>query len=69
MMEQKTPVCMQTGVFLLASLHRAEAGVDLAEYVADHRAEDHKRSDDNNGNQNKDQRIFDQALAFLFRGE
>jgi len=50
-------------------LHAVEAVVDGAERVADDRAEDHEGRDNNDGNQNKNQRIFDQTLAFLFRGE
>ena len=51
------------------NLHSAEAGVDFAEHVADDRAEDHESRDNNDGNQNKNQRILNQALAFLFGGE
>jgi hypothetical protein len=51
------------------TLDRREAGVDGAEGVADDRTQDHKGRDNNNGNQNKNQRVFDQALAFLLASE
>jgi hypothetical protein len=41
-------MCMKDGF-----LHGVEAVVDGAEGVADDRAEDHKGSDNNDGNQNK----------------
>ena len=50
-------------------LHGAEAGVDGAEHVTNDGSEDHESSDNNNGNQNEDQRIFNQTLAFFFRWE
>ena len=50
-------------------LHAAKAGVDFAEHSADDRAKNHQRRDNNNGNQNKNQCIFDEALAFFFRGK
>ena len=48
------------------NLYRHQAGIKLAEDITDDRAEDHERRDNNNGNQNKNQRIFHKALAFLF---
>ncbi len=50
-------------------LHGAEAGVDRAEHIANDRAEDHEGRDNNDGNQNKNQRILNQALAFFLGGE
>jgi hypothetical protein len=50
-------------------LHAVQAVIDGAEGVADDRAQDHERRNYNNGNQNKNERILYQALAFLFRGE
>ena len=52
--------------YLKIKLHSVEAGVDLAEDVTDDRAEDHESRDNNDSNQNKNQRIFDQTLAFFF---
>ena len=49
----------------IRKLHGVEAGIDLAEDVTDNRAEDHKSRDNNNGNQNKNQRIFNQTLTFF----
>jgi hypothetical protein len=46
-----------------------QAGIDLGEHIADDGAEDQQNSNHNDSNQNKDQRILDQTLAFFFRGE
>jgi hypothetical protein len=46
-----------------------QARVDLGEDVADDRAEDQQNSNNNDCNQNKDQSVLDQALAFFLRGE
>ena len=51
----------------ILGLYAVEACVDRAEGVANNRAENHQGCDNNDGNQNKDQRIFDQPLASLFR--
>ena len=50
-------------------LHTREAFVDRAKYVADDRAQDHQDRDNNNGNQNKNQCILNQPLAFFLRSE
>jgi hypothetical protein len=50
-------------------LDSGERVINLAEYVADDRAEDQQNSNYDDCNQNKDQSILDQALAFFFRGE
>jgi len=47
-------------------LQTTKAGVDGVEDVTDHGSEDHERSDNNDSNQNKNQRIFNQTLAFFF---
>ena len=64
---------MRRGFFITSmgfrKLHGAEAGIDLAEDVTDDRAEDHKSRDNNDGNQNKNQRIFDQTLTFFLGWE
>jgi hypothetical protein len=52
-----------------ALLETGKAGVDVAEYVADDGSEDHQSRNNNNGYQNKNQRIFNEALAFFFGGE
>jgi hypothetical protein len=44
-----------------------KAGVDGAKYVANDRAQDHEDRDNNDGNQNKNQSVFDQALASFLR--
>jgi len=41
----------------------------FAENITNDRAEDHQYSKNNNGYQNKNQRVLYQTLAFLFRGE
>jgi hypothetical protein len=46
-----------------------EAGVDGAEDVANDRAKKHEDRNNNDSNQNKDQSILYQTLAFFFRGE
>jgi hypothetical protein len=50
-------------------LHALETVIDGAERITDNGAEDHQGRDHNNGNQHKNQRVFNQALAFFFRGE
>ena len=45
----------------------AEAVVDGAEDVTDDGAEYHKYRDNDNGNQNENQRVFDQTLTFFVR--
>ena len=52
----------------LMQLHTRQAAVDLAEYISDQWSKNHKRSDNDDGNQNKNQRVLNQALA-LFLGE
>jgi hypothetical protein len=47
----------------------AEFRVDLGEYVADDGTQDEQNSNHNDSNQNKDQRVLDEALAFFLRGE
>jgi hypothetical protein len=40
---------------------------DLAEYVADRRTENRKDNDNHDSDEDQNQRIFDQALAFLLQ--
>ena len=49
--------------------YELEACIDGAENFTDQRAEDCENSDNNDSNQNKDQRIFNQTLAFFFDWE
>jgi hypothetical protein len=49
--------------------YAGEAAVDGAEDVANDRAKKHEDRNNNDSNQNKDQSIFYQTLAFFFRGE
>ena len=46
-----------------------EALVDAAEHVADDRAKQHEDCNNNDSNQNKDQRVLNQTLAFFFLRE
>jgi hypothetical protein len=46
-----------------------KAFVDGAENVANDRAKQHEDRNNNDSDQNKDQSIFYQTLAFFFRGE
>jgi hypothetical protein len=46
-------------------LYAGEAGVDFAEDVADDWAENHKSRNNNDSNQNKNQRVFNETLAFF----
>ena len=46
-----------------------EAVIDGAENVANDRAKQHEDRDNNDSNQNKDQSVLYQTLAFFFRGE
>jgi hypothetical protein len=64
--KQKSPV-LRRGFSLHFGfqLHSVEAGIDLAEDITDDRAEDHESRDNNDSNQNKNQRIFDQTLTFF----
>ena len=52
-----------------AILDTGETVVNCAECVADYRAQDHQSCDNNNGNQNKDERVLDQTLASFLRSE
>ncbi len=52
-------------IYSAKRLHAGEAGVDLAEHVADHGAEDHQRSNNNDGDQNENQSVFDETLTFF----
>jgi hypothetical protein len=47
-------------------LHRVEAGIDLAEDVADDGSEDHESRDDDDGDQDEDESVFNETLAFFF---
>jgi hypothetical protein len=49
----------------LATRYVLKAVVDRAENVANDRAQNQQGRDNNNGNQNKNQRIFDQTLTLL----
>jgi hypothetical protein len=53
----------------MGMLYTCEGSINLAEYIADDGAEDQQNSNYNDSNQNKDQSILDQPLAFFFRGE
>lgn len=48
------------------NLHGLKAGVDLAEDTANDRAKYHQGSNNNNGDQNKNQSILNQSLASFF---
>ena len=43
-----------------------QTGIYGAEHVANHWAKDHEDRDRNDGDQNKNQGIFNKALTFLF---
>jgi hypothetical protein len=58
------PICL-SGIALLAD----QARVDLGEDVADDRAEDQEDCNHDDGDQNEDQSVLNEALAFFFRGE
>jgi len=55
--------------WLKSELHRVEAGIDLAEDVADDRSEDHESRDDDDGDQDEDESVFNETLAFFFGWE
>jgi hypothetical protein len=46
-----------------------EAIIDGAENVANDRAKQHEDRNNNDSDQYKDQSVFNQTLAFFFRGE
>jgi len=48
-------------------LNFGQTAVDLAEHISDNGSQDHERSDNNDGNQYKNQRIFNETLSLLFR--
>ena len=50
-------------------LNARQAFIDGAEDVADDRAKQHQHSNDDNGDEDEDQRIFNQPLAFFSRCE
>ena len=53
----------------LASANGWEAVVESAEYIANDRAKQHEDRNNNDSDQNKDQSILNETLAFFFRGE
>ena len=54
---------------LIRILEGGKAFVDGAEHVANDRAKKHEDRNNNDSNQNKDQSVLYQTLAFFFRGE
>ena len=46
-----------------------EAGVESAEHIGDDRAKQHENRNNNDSDQNKDQSVLHETLAFFFRGE
>ena len=67
MIEIKSPVLQRGFLFLKHKLHVIEAGIDLAEDATDDRAKDHESRDDNDGDQNEDESVFDETSSFFFR--
>src|SRR5271157_4658975 len=55
--------------FMLNILNASEAGVDLTECVADCGAKYHHNCNNDNSNQNKNQRVLNQALTLFFESE
>ena len=66
--KQKKRPCFQ-GLFIeqLPRLRACDAIVDSAEHVTNDRAEQHQNCNNNDGYQNKNQCIFNQALALFLR--